>query len=71
MTFLVARRALADYARRPLNLVLLVAVPAVMVVALQGQLASFSKLLSTVAKPTHLEVATAGWARTAQARPRS
>ncbi len=62
MTILIARKALADYARRPLNLVLLVAVPVVMVVALQGQLASFSKLLSTVTKPTHLEVATAGWA---------
>ena len=62
MTALVLRRALADYLRRPLNLVLLVAVPAVMVVALEGQLASFSKLLSTIAKPAHLEVATAGWA---------
>jgi len=67
MITLVARRALADYARRPLNVVLLVAVPMVIVVALGGELANTSKLLSTVAKPTHLEVATAGWAAAAVA----
>jgi hypothetical protein len=67
MITLVARRALADYARRPLNVVLLVAVPMVIVVALGGELANMSKLLSTVAKPTHLEVATAGWAAAAVA----
>ncbi|MBF6558595.1 MAG: ABC transporter permease, partial [Acidimicrobiales bacterium] len=61
MTTLVVRRALLDYARRPLNLVLLVAVPAVIVVALAGELASFSNLISTTAKPLHLDVATAGW----------
>ncbi|MBF6557838.1 MAG: ABC transporter permease, partial [Acidimicrobiales bacterium] len=61
MTTLVVRRALLDYVRRPLNLVLLVAVPAVIVVALAGELASFSKLISTTAKPLHLDVATAGW----------
>ena len=42
MTALVIRRALIDYARRPLNLALLVAVPAVIVVALAGELATFS-----------------------------
>jgi hypothetical protein len=62
MTSLVVRRALLDYARRPLNLVLLVAVPAVIVGALGGELASMSKLLSTTARPLHLETATAGWA---------
>ena len=67
MTGLVVRRALLDYARRPLNLVLLVAVPVVMVVALGGELASFSKLLSATAKPPHLDVATAGWAAAAVA----
>lgn len=67
MTALVLRKALADYARRPFNLVLLVAVPAVMVLALAGELASFSKLLSAGAKPEHLEVATAGWAAAAVA----
>ena len=62
MIVLVIRRALLDYARRPLNLVLLVAVPTVIVMALSGELAAFSKLLSTTSSPTHLEVATAGWA---------
>lgn len=67
MITLVTRRALLDYARRPLNLVLLVAVPVVIVVALSGQLASFSKLVSTTATPLHLDVATAGWAAAAVA----
>jgi hypothetical protein len=67
MTTLVVRRALLDYARRPLNVMLLVAVPVVIVVALGGELASMSKLLSTTAKPLHLETATAGWAAAAVA----
>jgi hypothetical protein len=67
MTLLLTRRALLDYARRPLNVMLLLAVPAVLVIALGGELASFSKLLSTTAKPTHLDVATAGWAAAAVA----
>ena len=67
MTSLVMRRALLDYGRRPLNLVLLVAVPVVIVLALGGELANMSKLLSTTAKPAHLEVATAGWAAAAVA----
>lgn len=67
MITLVARRALLDYARRPLNVVLLVAVPVVIVVALSGELAAFSKLLSTSAQPLHLDVATAGWAAAAVA----
>ena len=67
MTALMMRRALADYARRPLNVVLLVAVPVVIVVALAGELANMSKLLSATAKPGHLEVATAGWAAAAVA----
>ena len=67
MTALMMRRALADYARRPLNLVLLVAVPVIIVVALAGDLAAMSKLLSATAKPGHLDVATAGWAAAAVA----
>jgi hypothetical protein len=67
MTALMVRRALADYARRPLNLVLLVAVPVVIVIALAGDLAAMSKLLSSTAKPGHLEVSTAGWAAAAVA----
>ena len=67
MNALVVRKALADYARRRFNLVLLVAVPVVIVIALAGELASFSKLLSAGAKPAHFEVATAGWAAAAVA----
>ncbi len=67
MIALLIRRALLDYARRPLNLVFLVVVPVVVVVALAGELTSFSKLLSATAKPAHLEVATAGWAAAAVA----
>ena len=67
MTLLVFRRALLDYRRRPLNLVMLVAVPVVIVIAWSGQLASFSKLMSAGAKPAHLDVATAGWAAAAVA----
>jgi hypothetical protein len=62
MTLLVARRALVDYVRRPFNVVLLVAVPIVIVVALAGDLANLSRLASPTAKPLHLDVATAGWA---------
>jgi hypothetical protein len=51
MTSLVVRRALLDYARRPLNIVLLAAVPIVIVVALHSERASMSKLLSTPAQP--------------------
>jgi len=67
MIALVTRRALLDYARRPLNLVFLIAVPVVIVVALAGELTTFSKLLNVAAKPVHLEVATAGWAAAAVA----
>ena len=64
---LVARRALADYARRPLNLVLLVVVPVVLVFVWGGTLADFSALLGGTAEPVRLEAATAGWAAAALA----
>ena len=64
---LVARRALADYGRRPLNLVLLVAVPVVLVFIWGGTLADFSALLGGTADPVQLEAATAGWAAAALA----
>ena len=63
---LVARRALADYARRPLNLVLLVVVPVVLVFVWGSTLADFSALLGAAA-PLQLEAATAGWAAAALA----
>lgn len=67
MTALVARRAALDYARRPLNLVLLVAVPVVLVFVWGGTLADFSKLVGGTADQVQVEAATAGWAAAALA----
>ena len=62
LTPLVTRRALTDYGRRPLNLVLLVLVPVVLVFVWGGTLADFSALLGGEAEPVQIEAATAGWA---------
>ena len=67
MTALVGRRALADYARRPLNLVLLAAVPVVLVFVWGAALADFSKLFGGAGDRTQIEAATAGWAAAALA----
>lgn len=52
---------LLDYARNPVNLVLLVAVPAVFVIVVGGSMADASFLLGGVGGPA-VETATAGWA---------
>ncbi|QYG94277.1 hypothetical protein HC251_18780 [Iamia sp. SCSIO 61187] len=62
MTALVGRRAVLDYARRPLKLVLLIAVPVVLVFVWGGTLADFSKLVGGTADQVQVEAATAGWA---------
>ena len=63
MTALVGRRAVLDYARRPLNLVLLAVVPVVLVFVWGGALADFSKLLGGEGNNSaQIEAATAGWA---------
>ena len=67
LTVLVSRRAVLDYARRPLNLVLLVAVPVVLVLVWAGTLAEFSKLVGGTADQVQVEAATAGWAAAALA----
>jgi hypothetical protein len=67
MTGLVARRAVADYARRPLNLVLLVVVPVVLVFVWGPTLAEFSKLVGGTGDRAQVEAATAGWAAAALA----
>ena len=67
LTTLVARRAVLDYARRPLNLVLLVAVPVVLVFVWGGTLADFSKLIGGSGNRGQVEAATAGWAAAALA----
>ncbi len=67
MIGLLARRAGLDYARRPLNLILLVVVPVVLVVMWGGTLAEFSELLGGTGDRVQIEAATAGWAAAALA----
>ena len=55
------RRFLTDYARYPVNLVLLAVVPVVFVVVVAGSMADAAKLLGGVGGPA-VETATAGWA---------
>lgn len=55
-------RNLIEYARRPLNLVLLAAVPVVFVALSAGALADFGRILGGQAGFGQLETATAGWA---------
>lgn len=68
LTTLLGRRAVLDYARRPLNLVLLVAVPVVIVFVWGAALADFSKIiLGGPGDRAQIEAATAGWAAAALA----
>lgn len=67
MTALVGKRAVADYARRPLNLVLLVVVPIVLVFVWGPSLADFSKLFGGSGDRAQIDAATAGWAAAALA----
>lgn len=55
-------RWLAEYRRRPLNVVLLVAVPVVFVTLSAGALADFADILMGAADVGEVEAATAGWA---------
>lgn len=59
---LLTWRALVEYARRPLNLVLLAAVPVVFVAMSAGALADFGRILGAETSLGQLEAATAGWA---------
>lgn len=60
-SFAFVRRFLADYARNPVNLLLLVVVPTVFVVVVAGSMADAAKLLGGVGGPA-VETAAAGWA---------
>lgn len=60
-TLVFTRRYLVDYARNPVNLVLLGVVPIVFVVVVGGSMADFAKLLGATGGPS-VETATAGWA---------
>jgi len=62
MTGLLTWRYLVEYARRPLNLVLLAVVPVVFVALSAGALADFARILGGDAGLGQLEAATAGWA---------
>jgi hypothetical protein len=62
LTGLLTWRALVEYARRPLNLVLLAAVPVVFVAMSAGALADFGRILGAETTLGQLEAATAGWA---------
>lgn len=53
---------LVEYGRRPLNLVLLVAVPIVFVTLAAGALSEFADILGGLADVGEVEAATAGWA---------
>ncbi len=62
MTYRLTSRWLAEYARRPLNLVLLLVVPVIFVTMSAGTLADFADILGGVADLGEVEAATAGWA---------
>ena len=56
------RRYLAEYARRPLNMVLLAVVPVVFVTLSAGAVADFADVLGGLTDLGVIEAATAGWA---------
>lgn len=62
MTGSLTLRWLVEYSRRPLNLVLLVAVPVVFVALAAGTLADFADILGGVGDLGDVEAATSGWA---------
>lgn len=62
MTTVLAWRNLVEYARRPLNLILLAVVPVVFVSLSAGVIADFARILGGEAGVGQLEVTTAGWA---------
>lgn len=60
-TIVFTRRFLTDYARNPVNLLLLAVVPVVFVVVVAGSMADAAKLLAGPGGAA-VEIATAGWA---------
>lgn len=62
MTAVLTWRYLTEYARRPLNLVLLAVVPVIFVSLSAGAIADFARILGGEASLGQLEAATAGWA---------
>jgi hypothetical protein len=62
MTAALSATFLRDYARRPLNVVLLLVVPVVFVTLSAGTMVDFAEILGGLADLGSLEAATAGWA---------
>lgn len=62
VTGLLTWRYLADYARRPINLVLLVLVPVIFVALAAGAIADFARIVGGVQDASQLAAPTAGWA---------
>lgn len=62
MTAALSATFLRDYARRPLNVVLLLVVPLMFVTLSAGTLVDFAEILGGLADLGSLEAATAGWA---------
>ena len=59
---LLVRRFLADYARNPVNVAMLVLVPVAFVAAAAGSLSQLARLLSgTTAPGAAMQTVTAGW----------
>ena len=59
----LVRRFLADYARNPVNLLVLVLVPVAFVAGAAGSLAQLARLLSGTMEPgAAMQTVTAGWA---------
>lgn len=61
-TVALTSRYLAEYSRRPINLVLLVVVPLVFVSLAAGVIAEFAEIVSGIGEPEALAAPTAGWA---------
>lgn len=61
-TVVFVRRFLADYARNPVNLLVLVLIPLVFVVVAAGSLADAAQLLGGAGGGPAVESTTAGWA---------
>lgn len=61
-TALATGRFLVDYARRPLNVALLVLVPVLFVVATASDLQAFARVLGSTASTRGIQAASAGWA---------
>src|SRR5215470_18747324 len=60
---LLVRRFLADYARNPVNLLVLVLVPVALVACATGSMAQLARLLSGPTAPgSAVQTVTAGWA---------